>query len=218
MGTMAVLKFAYQGMLIAGLILLSGLRGWPGGMAGYFAQELLYGAILLLAAAYFARTETRAIFWKGFGLDRKPTDRVWFGIVCAVVIGGLSRLPVSRGWGNDLSGASLDAIRSMVAPDKFLYLALVLVITPWFEEVIFRGFLYKAFRGSYPASLSMVLLVAWTAWTHWPAYHHSWLTAVSLSALCVLLCYLREKSESLWDCVLTHCAFAASMMLMRGVL
>jgi membrane protease YdiL (CAAX protease family) len=79
-----------------------------------------------------------------------------------------------------------------------------LILAPLFEEAVNRGFLYKAFRQSCSMPVSMIVMVAWTCWTHWGYYYESWIAALELSVWTVLQCYLREKSNSLWDCVLTH--------------
>jgi hypothetical protein len=50
---------------------------WRSGL-GIFSEYVLHYSVELLVAAYFARTETLATFWKGFSLDRKPSDYVWF--------------------------------------------------------------------------------------------------------------------------------------------
>jgi len=73
-------------------------------------------------------------------------------------------------------------------------------------------FLYKAFRGSYSMSISTALIVIWTAYTHWLNYSHSLMAAVVLSLFTIVQCHLREKSASLWDCILCHFAFNFSSL------
>ncbi|HUE37486.1 MAG TPA: CPBP family intramembrane glutamic endopeptidase, partial [Candidatus Acidoferrum sp.] len=96
-----------------------------------------------------------------------------------------------------------------------LFIAPLLIFAPFFEECLYRGFLYKAFRGSYSMGTSVTLIIAWTCSTHWGYYYHSLPNALALSVFAVFLCYLREKSRSLWDCIIFHFIFNASIFLIR---
>ena len=93
----------------------------------------------------------------------------------------------------------------------------LVLLAPLFEESIYRGFLYKAFRGSYSIPVSSVLIIAWTCYTHWNQYSHSLAAAFDLSLLTLVQCYLREKSGSLWDCILCHMAFNGSLLLVGHI-
>ena len=190
---------------------------WSSGF-GYFSGDLLHYAVSLLVAAYFARTETLASFWKGFGLDRKPSELAWFGVAAALVIRAFGHFMLTHRWGKGVSNFDLTAFRDTVGFERFFFLAPGLILAPLFEEATYRGFLYKAFRGSYPILVSMILLVAWAANTHWRYYSHSWIAALDLSLLTVVQCYLREKSDSLWDCILCHFAYNASVLFVTDAL
>jgi membrane protease YdiL (CAAX protease family) len=184
------------------------LSGW-----GYCLRSLLlhYGLYLLIAA-YFARTENFHSFFRGFGLDRKPSASAWFGIAMALVIRIFGHLVLVNRWSRGVSNYDISAFRSTVGMARYLYLLPLLAFAPFFEETIYRGFLYKAFRNSYPLWASVALLVAWAAFTHWSYYSVSWVAAVDLSALTIVQCYLREKSDIIWDCILCHMAFNASLL------
>jgi len=195
-----------------------GFYSWYRGGFGYFFTSILYYAVYLLTAAYFARTESLPTFWKAFGLDRKPSEYVWFGVVMALVIRFSSHFMIIHGWGKGVTNYDTFASKSTYGLEKCFFLAPLLLLAPLFEESINRGFLYKAFRQSYTTSISMVLIVAWTAFTHWPQYHQSLLAVVGLSVLTIVQCFLREKSDSLWDCIICHMAFNWSGLLIGGIL
>jgi membrane protease YdiL (CAAX protease family) len=199
-------------------LLFPGFHRWHGSGFGFFSVSILHYAIGLLTAAYFARTETLASFWKGFGLDRKPSDYFWFGVTMALIIRGFGHFMLIHGWGKGLTNYDIVAFKNAAGPERYFFLAPLLFLAPLFEESINRGFLYKAFRGSYSMGISMVLIVAWTAYTHWSQYSHSLLAAFDLSMLTMVQCYLREKSDSLWDCILCHFAFNASLLFVGGTL
>jgi membrane protease YdiL (CAAX protease family) len=181
-------------------------------------MAILHYSVGLLTAAYFARTESLASFWTGFGLDRKPSDYVWFGVTMALIIRGFGRFMVIHGWGHGVWDHDIIGFKQTTGLDRYFFLAPLLFLAPLFEESIYRGFLYKAFRGSHWMVTSMALIVGYTAYTHWSYYSHSWVAAFDLSVLTIVQCYLRENSDSLWDCILCHFAFNASLLFVGGTL
>jgi membrane protease YdiL (CAAX protease family) len=218
LGMILVFLFAWR-MVISTLDWrYHGFYTWLASGFGFFSMVVFHHSIELLVAAYFARTETLATFWKGFGLDRKPSEYVWNGIVAALVLRFIGYFMISHGWGKGVTDHDIIAFKHTLGPERYLFLAPLLLLAPLFEESINRGFLYKAFRGSYAMGTSIVLILAWTAFTHWSQYSHSWVAAVDLSLLTVVQCYLREKSDSLWDCIFCHFAFNFSLLFVGGTL
>src|SRR5436190_22098807 len=126
------------------------LRTWTRSPFGYFSSDLLHYAIGLLTAAYFARTETLPAFFRRFGFDRKSSDRVWFGIVAALFIRGFGYLILTNHWSKGVFTYGLTAFKNTSGSERYWFLAPVVLLAPLFEEAIYRGFLYRAFRNSYP--------------------------------------------------------------------
>ena len=208
-----LLGFVFETIIYALGLHFLGFRRWHGAGFGYFSIALLRYAVGLLVAVYFARTDTFVSFWKGFSLDLKPSDYVWFGIVMALIIRFSGHFLMTHGWGKGVNNYGFTSFRHAFGFERYFFLISPLILAPILEESINRGFLYKAFRGSYSITLSTILIVAWTAITHWGYYSHSWIAALDLSALTLVQCYLREKSDSLWDCIFCHFAFNASSLL-----
>jgi membrane protease YdiL (CAAX protease family) len=213
LGMFFIIRFVMGGVYFALDLHFPGFYSWRGSGFGSFSASVLYYSIGLLIAAYFARTETLASFWKGFGLDHKPSDYVWFGIVAALTIRFFGHFMMAHGWGAGVSDYDIIAFKKTIGFERYFFLLPTIILAPIFEEAIYRGFLYKAFRGSYPIVLSTILIIAWTTNTHWRYFSHSWIAALDLSTLTVVQCYLREKSDSLWDSILCHFAFNASLLL-----
>ena len=191
-----------------------GFRRWHGGGFGF--MSIVYSVLYLLTATYFARTESFASFWKGFGLDHKPSNYVWFGIVAALVLRSIGHFMLIHGWGKGVPNYNIIGFKNTLGPERFFYLV-PLLLAAFLEEPVMRGFLYKAFRSSYSVATSMVLIVGVTAWTHWSQFHYG-SAVIVLSSFTIVLCYLREKSDSLWDCIFCHLAFNASILFLSGVL
>jgi membrane protease YdiL (CAAX protease family) len=185
---------------------------------GYFSRAVLHYAVEILVAAYFARTETLKTFWQGFSLNLKPSEYVSYGLVMALIIRFLGHFMIVHGWGKGVHDYDLDSFRSTIGFQRYFFLLPLVILAPICEEIVYRGFLYKAFRGSYPVAISMILIVAWTSNTHWGQYSRSWIAALDLSALTIVQCYLREKSASLWDCILCHFAFNTSLLFISAPL
>ena len=73
------------------------------------------------------------------------------------------------------------------------------VITPLYEEFIFRGVLFKGLRRKLPFWLSAAITSAVFA-----VAHMQWNVAVDVFALSLVLCFLVEKSQSIFPGVLLH--------------
>ncbi len=191
---------------------------WTWSPFGVVTMAVLYAGLCVLTAAYFARTETFTSFCKAMGLDRRLSKYVWFGVVAAVGIQFvgyvLHALHLVKLYSDNYEVNRFDAIPGA---QRYLYLFPVL-FAPFWEEPVNRGFLYKSFRGSYSAPVATSLIVAWTALTHWNQYRHFGWGVIDLSAWTVLLCYLREKSDSLWDCIWCHFAFNAFSLILDATL
>jgi membrane protease YdiL (CAAX protease family) len=181
--------------------------GW-----GFACRRILLFATWVLPACYFARTETLAAVWKAFGLNCKPTNLAWFGMTMAIILRLVSHFMLIHGWGKGVYNPEFASFRNTIGYQRWLFQLSPLVLAPILEEAVNRGFLYKAFRGSHSVIVSTILIMGWVCFTHWPYYSVSWLAALNLSALTIVQCYLREKSASLWDCILCHFVFNASTL------
>ena len=190
---------------------------WRWGPVGYSVMALIDAGICVLLAAYFGRTEFFASFFKAVGLDRKPSDYAWLGVVAALGIRLLGHIVLASGLVKGYSPYDLLAFKYFRGPGRFLFFMPVL-LAPFWEEAVNRGFLYKAFRGSYSVPISMAFIIGYTCWTHWNQYSHSIVAVFDLSVLTVVQCYLREKSDSLWDCILCHLAYNGSLLFVGGLL
>jgi membrane protease YdiL (CAAX protease family) len=181
---------------------------------GFACRRVLLFAIWTITACFFARTETFKSFLQAFGFDRKPTRYVWFGMTMALLLRFVSHFMYTHHWGRGVYNGEITSFENTIGLEKWLFQFSPLVLAPIFEEAVNRGFLYKAFRASYSVAVSMLIMVAWTLWTHFGYWHHSWIATLDYCAWTILQCYLREKSSSLWDCVLTHFVSNAAILFL----
>ncbi len=78
------------------------------------------------------------------------------------------------------------------------FIALVM-LAPFVEETLFRGFLFKAFRrtfGFWIGAIGVSLLFA--------VAHGQANVGIDVFVLSMFLCYLREKTDSLWPSIALH--------------
>jgi uncharacterized protein len=93
----------------------------------------------------------------------------------------------------NLGYASLGALEIVAA-----FIPLVL-LTPFAEEVIFRGFMYKGIRRRAPfwVAATVVSLI-------FGAVHGQWNVALDVFVMSMVSCYLVEKTSSLWPSIFLH--------------
>jgi membrane protease YdiL (CAAX protease family) len=207
---MVIFSFLFQFFERALASHFPAFRRWHGEGLGYLLVGILYNLTFLLTAFYFARTDSIASFIDATGLRKKPSDYVWFGIVFTVLLRAGSYFIREK---TGITGNSYALYKHAIGTERVFYAAPILLAAFW-EEPFMRGFLYKAFRGSYPIWTSIALMVVFNAITH-SMYLRSIFATFTLSCMTVMVCYLREKSGSLWDCILCHLIFNGISLLVQ---
>jgi len=125
----------------------------------------------LFIAFLFSDLSSVRSFIEHTGLNRRPTLAGWWAAWVAVGVALLDRC----GLVNALTSANPIAhafyVRGRVA--SLVYILFVICIGPFCEELVDRGFLFKAFRGSYSLLLSTVLILGFQAYFHLDTVGHS---------------------------------------------
>ena len=75
----------------------------------------------------------------------------------------------------------------------------LVILTPIFEEIIFRGYLFKGLRVRLPFWVSAVITSIIFAAAHW-----QWNVSLDVFGLSLVLCFLTEKSKSLGPAMALH--------------
>lgn len=75
----------------------------------------------------------------------------------------------------------------------------LVIVTPIVEETIFRGFLFRAYRQRFGFVLGTILVSLLFAAVHAPLN-----VQLDVFAFSLVLCYLREKTGSLWSSIILH--------------
>src|SRR5262249_36410209 len=149
-------------------------------------------------------------FTQKLGLKATPSSLGWFAACCGVALGVIDLLCLSKGW------TSPNRIALAAYADGGLPLLLTkisaLLTAPFFEELALRGFLYRRFREKYCEVTSTALVIVVGALFHWAGITGSIYTAACLILLWILLCAVRERTASIWDCILCHAAYNATVL------
>jgi len=184
-------------------------QSWWRTGAGHLGISLLYYTVAILTMLYFARVQTVEGFLKAFGLDTPPSSYIWFAVVATLAIRAFGHVMIVSGWSPGATTKAMWGFTHAAGLERYLYLAPAF-IAPFGEELFMRGFVYRAFRGSYSVPVSTMLILAIVTVTHWGQVHRSWSAAVDIGTLNVLQCFLRERTGNLRDCVICHLVYNAS--------
>lgn len=183
----------------------------------YDMTTLAYAGVCTLAVVYIARANSIASFCKAVGLDRKPTIYGWFGALAAIGIRAGGHVIYSASLTKNYPNFEVTDFLGGYGSARFLFLFPLLYAAFW-EEPVYRGFLFKAFRGSYSVLISTALVIGFTVYMHWDEYFQFGLSAILLTAFTMVQCWLREKSASLWDCILSHLVYNLTGLFLAGIL
>ncbi len=141
-------------------------------------------------------------------LKRNISLGVRIAIIYSLMI--LLRLKIWLSNGNELPeiSSSFQFIRN--EPLTTLYLALLIgaVLVPLGEEVLFRGFLYPAFKKNIGVKWAILLSALFFA-----AVHFDLDRFVSLAIMGVVFTYLYERTKSLIPSVITHISLNATVLI-----
>jgi|SRR5215831_7743054 len=184
---------------------------WLGTVAGTTFTVVAQGLVFLFFPILFSKAEALADFLNLAGLRRRVTLVGWYGAWVAVCIALIDSYGASKGWTASSTQSYSPAHDTPGATQAFFVLKSVMVV-PFYEEVALRGFLYSAFRRGYGTPLSTLIVVCMSAYLHWRSISQSVFTSACLLSLWVLLCVIRERTVSLWNCLVSHAAYNAFSM------
>lgn len=179
----------------------------PSGLA--FSVIIQGGLWCCFAFLFSGAASTRELLAK-VGLRQWPIPFSWCFAVVSIGIALLNSYGSANGW---TSSSRRPPIGYDYHGGAWLFFAVKSVlIVPFYEEVVMRGFLYRAFRGSHGAVLSTGLIICISTWFHWGSLSRSAFTMACLIALWILLCIVRESTNSLWNCLFCHSLYNAFVL------
>lgn len=168
------------------------------------AGGLIYAAVLLVVVLPIWIRRGKGYVARLLGIDKRPGRSIWWlpfllwtvymaaTIVAAVLA---SYLP----W-VDSEQAQDVGFDNLTQPIEYLvaFIALV-VIPPVAEELLFRGYLFGRLRerlGFWVTTIAVSIVFG--------IVHMQWNVGIDVAVLSVFLCYLRERTGTIWASMVLH--------------
>jgi hypothetical protein len=198
LGSVGVFFFA---QIIAGLVAL-GLGSYLPGKTYQLVTIMGLSLLILLSGVSFLKSQLK-FGWRAVGFFLPRIEELLLAIPAYVVyfVASFAMALVA----STIPGFKSDQVQDTgfsgvhgFAPLAAAFIGLV-IITPIFEETIFRGLLFKGLRRRLPfwASAAIASLIFAVA-------HMQWNVALDVFALSMVLCYLVERSQSTLPGMLLH--------------
>jgi membrane protease YdiL (CAAX protease family) len=179
---------------------------WLGTALGSAFTVVVQGGLWLFFGIWFSHVESIQGFLGPAGLKQGVTIFGWCASWLAIGIAVIDGYGASRGL--TASATQPHPIGYDAFGMAWCFFALKsIVIVPFYEEVVTRGFLYRAFRASYGVFLTTGFIVVFAAYFHWGSVSRSLYSFGCLALLWALLCIVREQTGSLWGCLLCHAVY-----------
>lgn len=187
---------------------------WLESPAGMFGLGLTSGILAIMLVVAFSREKSLDALLEKLGFYTPPSRLGYWGVVWGITLALIVGYFVRQGQiGESSATAAFRAVRAK----SFLYLDILGLLMPFSEEIILRGYLYKAFRSTCKPLISTIGILFIVALTH----RRPMLTSVSsfllMSVMTCVLCYLRERTGSLWACILCHLSHNVTLVLLSVV-
>jgi membrane protease YdiL (CAAX protease family) len=177
---------------------------------GATSRRVVLAALWVGIAFLCARRRSFPEFLRRLNLTAPPSLLGWFVAWLAIGIGWLNLYGVIKGWiPQDRMSLNYYTHGGAV---WWSYVASVVLLSPFYEETVIRGFLFRSFRGNYALIPSMFFTLCVFGYFHWNLLRFP-ICFVSIVIATILLCAVREWTGSLWNCILFHAAYNATEIL-----
>lgn len=167
-------------------------------------QIFLYTTINVLALFVLLRVNLRKQFRRSIGLVGTKAKN--FALVFPVFLGylifsvGLSAIiALVFSNFNPQQAQEIGFSKDLQSWELLAAFVSLVILTPLFEEIIFRGVLFRGLRKRLSFWLSTILVSIIFA-----VAHGQWNVALDTFALSVAICYITEKSDSILPAILMH--------------
>ena len=90
----------------------------------------------------------------------------------------------------------------------------IVVIAPFVEEFLFRGFLNNLLRGKVNTFIRMSIVSILFAAIHFPTYIHNWIQFLAYLILSIVLFLVYERRRSLFDAILLHSLYNGLLVIL----
>lgn len=160
-------------------------------------------AITLMIGVYFIALRPRQLSWKEVGVRTfQKNDWKLIGLYTTIlVIGSIILMLLTMLVGNQLENSKTDAMQANFSMMSALIAFIsAVVISPIYEEIFYRGFMYRFFRNRVGIPSAIVISSLIFTIAHIPTYNA--MPVNFLGGVIFALAY--ERTNSIWPPVLIH--------------
>jgi membrane protease YdiL (CAAX protease family) len=154
-------------------------------------------ALIVAAVLGFYKDKLSSL---GFTTNKLPKALLYgvVGFVLAFILAAIVGYPIQQQFGVDPTQEALSQTAAVPELLPIVFLSGV-IIAPIAEEIVFRGYLYKAFRDRFKPSYAIVLSAALFS-----VIHLELLAAAPLFVIGIVLAYVYEKTGNLMAPITLH--------------
>ena len=160
-------------------------------------------AIILILGVYYFALRPKHLTWAEVGL-RKFNNKDWKLIILytiVVLIGAIVITLLTSLVGNTWENSKTEAIQNSVTFTSFIIAFIsAAVISPLYEEIFYRGFLYRWFRTRIGFVGALIISSSIFTIVHIPTYNA--MPVNFFSGIVFALAY--EKTNSIWPAIFIH--------------
>ena len=219
----AIASYFVASYLFAVAVILLRFQGYFSTTVGQLAAHVvLLVAILLCMAGGHYLLERRRLTVQEAGISRQITWRdIALGLAGLVLYALLSALALTIARaipGFDSTEVQNVGVTTLFGSERLVGFIVLVVVTPFLEELLFRGVLFSKLRSHglslWPAAIVVSALFALA--------HGQWNVAVDVFCLSMVASYLRESTGAIWAGALIHIiknmvAFYFMFVVMQGL-
>lgn len=161
-------------------------------------------AVALIGALWLVGLRMKGAGWEAVGLRPAPARWIWLGALAGLgfFASGLFLLKalvgLTPGWAAMTKPPfTFGGDTGLIVTS--LYFAATFAVTPFAEEVFFRGFMFRWMSGRYP-----VIVAALVSSVLFGASHIMPPQAINAFVMALALCWLYRRTGSIWPAVAAH--------------
>jgi hypothetical protein len=176
----------------------------------WFEDELFSGtllgltiAVILLLGVYFIALRPQQLSWSEVGLQRFAAKDWKLIIIYSIIlfVGAILIVILTSFIGNSWENEKTDAMQQDITFTTVLIAFIsAAIISPIYEEIFYRGFLYRWFRTRVGLIWAVLLSSAIFTIAHIPTYNT--MPVNFFSAIIFALAY--ERTNSVWPAIIIH--------------
>ena len=173
-------------------------------------------AIVLMIAVYFIALHPKKLSWREVGIRpfAKKDWKLIIGLSLLLLIGAVILMSLTSLIGNSYENSKTEAIQKNLAIHTIIIAFIsAAIISPVYEEIFYRGFLYRWLRTRFGLIAALILSSLIFTIVHIPTYNVMPVNFLSG----VIFAWAYERTSSVWPPVIIHGLTNGLMVLLTVI-